>query len=152
MAKVYRCLWSILWIIDMLFYSKYNKATFWIRTSNFILNDPITRWSDLKSRTKELPKWASLAYTRWAIWNLEFESTIKKNVWIFFQKYGYIRKIGPFYLRMKHSIIQMTATAGLTVPHLINPIFQCIFDCFWCQLAALELWFDPVGLFFVGSR
>ena len=23
---------------------------------------------------------------------------------------------------------------------------------FWCQLAASELWFDPVGLFYVGSR
>ena len=23
---------------------------------------------------------------------------------------------------------------------------------FWCQLAAAELWFNPVGLFFVGSR
>ena len=30
---------------------------------------------------------------------------------------------------MKHNIIQMTATAGLTVPHSINPIFQYIFDC-----------------------
>ena len=31
---------------------------------------------------------------------------------------------------MKHDIIQMTATAGLTVPHSNNPIFQYIFDCF----------------------
>ena len=23
---------------------------------------------------------------------------------------------------------------------------------FWCQLAASELWFNPVGIFFVGSR
>ena len=30
---------------------------------------------------------------------------------------------------MKHKIIQMTATAGLTVSHSINPIFQYIFDC-----------------------
>ena len=32
---------------------------------------------------------------------------------------------------MKHNIIQMTATAGLTslVPHSINSIFQYIFDC-----------------------
>ena len=30
---------------------------------------------------------------------------------------------------MKHNIIQMTATADLTVPHSINPIFQYIFDC-----------------------
>ena len=29
---------------------------------------------------------------------------------------------------MEHNIIQMTATAGLTVPHSINPIFQYIFD------------------------
>ena len=29
---------------------------------------------------------------------------------------------------MKHNIIQMTATAGLTVPHLISPMFQYIFD------------------------
>ena len=32
---------SILWIIEMLFDSKNNKANFWIRTSNFILNDSI---------------------------------------------------------------------------------------------------------------
>ena len=38
MAKVYRCLRSILWVIEMLFYSKNNKANFWIRTFNFILN------------------------------------------------------------------------------------------------------------------
>ena len=30
---------------------------------------------------------------------------------------------------MKHNIIQMTATAGLTVPHSTNPIIQYIFDC-----------------------
>ena len=30
---------------------------------------------------------------------------------------------------MKHDIIQMTAMAGLTVLHSINPIFQNIFDC-----------------------
>ena len=30
---------------------------------------------------------------------------------------------------MKHKIIQMTATAGLTVPHSTNPIFKYIFDC-----------------------
>ena len=30
---------------------------------------------------------------------------------------------------MKHKIIQMTTTAGLTVPHSINPIFQFIIDC-----------------------
>ena len=30
---------------------------------------------------------------------------------------------------MKHNIIQMTTTAGHTVPHSINPIFQYIFDC-----------------------
>ena len=30
---------------------------------------------------------------------------------------------------MKHNIIQMTAAAGLTVPHSINPIFHHIFDC-----------------------
>ena len=27
---------------------------------------------------------------------------------------------------MKHNIIQMTAAAGLTVPHSMNPIFQYI--------------------------
>ena len=52
----------------------------------------------------------------------------KKNLWIFFQNYGFIRKIEPFHLRMKHNIIQMTAMVGLTVPHLINPIFHYIFD------------------------
>ena len=30
---------------------------------------------------------------------------------------------------MKQNIIQMTATASLTVRHSINPIFQYIFDC-----------------------
>ena len=53
---------------------------------------------------------------------------IKKNLWIFFQKNDFIRKIEPFHLRMRH-IIQMTTTAGLTVPHSMNPIFQYIFDC-----------------------
>ena len=62
---------------------------------------------------------------------MEFESAIKKkkNLWIFFQKYGFIRKIEPFHSRMKHNIIQMTATADLIVHHLINLIFQYIFDC-----------------------
>ena len=32
-------------------------------------------------------------------------------------------------LRMKHNIIQMTATAGLREPHSINSIFPYIFDC-----------------------
>ena len=61
------------------------------------------------------------------VWNLN--RLWKKNLWIFFQNYGFITKIEPFHLRMKHIIIQMTATAGLTAPHLINPIFQYIFDC-----------------------
>ena len=61
--------------------------------------------------------------------HLEFESAMRKNLWIFFQKYGFIRKIEPFHLRMKHNIIQMTATDGLTVPYSINTIFQYIFDC-----------------------
>ena len=30
---------------------------------------------------------------------------------------------------MNHNIIQMTATAGPTVPHPINPIFKYSFDC-----------------------
>ena len=46
-----------------------------------------------------------------------------------FQRYGFIKKVEPFYLRMKYNIIQMTATAGLTVPHSINLISQYIFDC-----------------------
>ena len=46
-----------------------------------------------------------------------------------FQKYGFIRKIEPFHLRIKYNIIHMTATTGLTVPHSINPIFLYIFDC-----------------------
>ena len=53
---------------------------------------------------------------------------INENLWIFFKKYGFIRKIEPFHLRMKH-IIQITAMAGLTVPYSINPILQYIFDC-----------------------
>ena len=59
---------------------------------------------------------------------MEFELTIKKTYGYFFLKYDFIRKIEPFHLRMKHNIIQMTATAGLTVPHSINSIFQYIFD------------------------
>ena len=54
---------------------------------------------------------------------------MKKNLWVFFQKCVFIRNIEPFHLRTEHNIIQMTATAGLTVPHSINPIFQYIFDC-----------------------
>ena len=61
------------------------------------------------------------------IWNLN--RLQEKNLWIFFLKYGLIRKIEPFHLRMEHNVIQMTATAGLTVPHSINSIFQKIFDC-----------------------
>ena len=41
-----------------------------------------------------------------------------------FQKYGFIKKIEPFHLKIKHNIIQMTATTGLTIPHSINPIYQ----------------------------
>ena len=55
---------------------------------------------------------------------MEFESAIKKNLWVLFQKYGFSKKIEPFHLRMKHNIIQISATASLTVPHSINPIFQ----------------------------
>ena len=53
----------------------------------------------------------------------------KKKLWIFLQKFGFIIKIEPFHLRMKHNIIQMTATDGLTVPYSIKPIFQYTFDC-----------------------
>ena len=52
----------------------------------------------------------------------------KKNLWIFFQKYGFIRKIEPFHLRMNHNIIQITAPDGITVPHSFNPIFQYVFN------------------------
>ena len=45
MTKVYRCLRSLLLIIEMLFYLKNNKANFWVQTSNFILNDPIAEKS-----------------------------------------------------------------------------------------------------------
>ena len=73
----------------------------------------------------------STTCSRYRVGHLTFRIRIgyKKNLWIFFQKYGCIRKIEPFYLRMKHNMIQITATAGLTVPHSINPIFQYIFDC-----------------------
>ena len=46
-----------------------------------------------------------------------------------FQNYSFIKKVESFHLRMKHNVIQITATAGLTVPHSINPIFHYIFDC-----------------------
>ena len=39
----------------------------------------------------------------------------KKNLWIFFQKYGFIRKIETFHLRMKH-IIQMTSKMSKEPP------------------------------------
>ena len=65
-----------------------------------------------------------VGHLTFAIW-----TGYKKNFCTFFQKYGFIRNIEPFHLRMKHNIIQMTATAGLTVPHSINSIFQYIFDC-----------------------
>ena len=32
----------------------------------------------------------------------------KIKLWIFFQKYGFIRKIEPLHLRMKQKIIEMT--------------------------------------------
>ena len=48
---------------------------------------------------------------------MEFEFAIKKNLWIFFHKYRFIRKI-----------IQITVTAGLIVAHSINSIYQYIFD------------------------
>ena len=64
-----------------------------------------------------------VGHLKFGIWIIGY----KKNLWIFFQNYGFIRKIEPFHLRMKN-IIQMTATAGLTVPHSMKPIFQYIFD------------------------
>ena len=54
----------------------------------------------------------------------------KKNLWIFFQKYGFIRKIEPFNLRIKY-IIQMTATTGLTVPHSTNTRFKMLHKSRW---------------------
>ena len=56
--------------------------------------------------------------------------------------YGFIRNIEPFHLRMKHNIIQMTTTAGLTVPHSINAIFQYIFD--WLGFNSMNGNFDFV--------
>ena len=45
-----------------------------------------------------------------------------------FSKVWFYQKGRTFPLKMKHNIVQMTATAGLIVPHSINPIFQYIFD------------------------
>ena len=69
--------------------------------------------------------------TMYRVGHLTFEIWIgyKRNLWIFSQKYGFSRKIESFHLKMKHSIIQMTATAGLTVLHSMNPIFHSIMDC-----------------------
>ena len=86
-------------------------------------------------------RWHTTNFLRWCIvmrvWQLQGGSCNiwnlnrlwKKKIWIFFQNYGFITKIEPFHLRMKRNIIQMTFTDRLTVPHLINPIFQYIFDC-----------------------
>ena len=38
---------------------------------------------------------------------------------------------------MKHNIIQMTAAAGLAIPHSINRIFQYIFDSWLARLVGL---------------
>ena len=38
-----------------------------------------------------------------------------------FQKEGFIRKIEPYHLRMKHYIIQLTATAGHEPDLQIDP-------------------------------
>lgn len=35
---------------------------------------------------------------------------------------------------MKHDFIQMSSTAGLTIPDSINSIFQHIFECFCFKL------------------
>ena len=63
---------------------------------------------------------------------------------------------------MKHNIIQMTATADLTVPHSINPIFQYIFDCLGFNTmnghfdfvfqGLNRLWMVSVTLILNGSR
>ena len=71
---------------------------------------------------------------------MEFESDIRKNLWIFFQKYGFIRKIESFHLRMKH-IIQMTSTVGLTLAHSINPNFSVHFRLFGLQSRERQLRF-----------
>ena len=55
---------------------------------------------------------------------MKFESAIKKNLWILFQKYNFIRKIEPFHLRMKHNIVKIALTVYLTVPHLITFILN----------------------------
>ena len=141
---------------------------------------------------------------------MEFESAIKTNLWIFFEKYSFIRKIEPFHLRAPtksdylvrillrwhHWAILLGKWArsrryghwralpchdqrifvsknwrGWHARHLVskgqghlphrqrnNRSFAHRFRIsnnqskFWCQLAASELWFDPVGLFFLGSR
>ena len=65
----------------------------------------------------------SIKVHKYRVGHLTFGSLIgyKRNLFIFFQKYGFIRNIDPFHLRMKH-IIQMSATADAAVPHSINPI------------------------------
>ena len=40
-----------------------------------------------------------------------------------------LKRFEPFHLRIKHYIIQMMATADITVPHSINANLQFIFDC-----------------------
>ena len=48
------------------------------------------------------------------------------GIWIGYKKKlmdDFIINIEPLHLRMKHNIIQMSTTAGLTVLHSINPIF-----------------------------
>ena len=112
-------------------------SAFWLpRGSPHHATFPLTQWESGAMGTAPQESKRRCLYTCWYrflviqdgpfnIWNLY--RLYKKNVCIFFQKYGFIRKIEPFKLRTKHNIIQMTATAGLT--YSIKPIFQYIFDC-----------------------
>ena len=72
---------------------------------------------------------------------MEFESAIKKNLWIFFQKHGFIRKVEPFHLRMMHNIIQMAATAGLTSTPFDQSNFSVHFRLFGLQSHEWQLRF-----------
>ena len=46
---------------------------------------------------------------------------IFQSLWLYWK--------GTLPLNMKYNFIQMTSTAGCTIPHSINPIFQYIFHC-----------------------
>ena len=124
-------LWPVMTLIDAYTYDSldtwYNHAA----NAVLFLANALSLTNPLFFKPKSSFTFVDITASKYWESHLKFGTWIgyKKILWIFFQKYGFIRKIEPFHLRMKHNIIQMTATSDLTVRHSINPIFQYIFDC-----------------------